>query len=468
MYKEKLLACKQPELTSDIRQQVSKMEKTIGKEVSGRYSGYFSIGVEKGILKIAVFFPEEVYAGVFTPAYLVFFVKKEVRYYTFDLRKEKWRDSMLENLESNASRFANIYISPQGIQMIRKYFCEEGDGYRILKNYQRNVLYQKRLRRDKRKTDLWDKKMKQVPKLPKNWKHWVVTTGVSEHYMFYSYKKGGAKEGYCTHCQKMVPIQNPKYNEIKKCSGCGHTIQYKSIGKFGCIVTKPVIVQIFQGCQSGIVLRKFRAYLRYDQENYQNSDIYCMEQERLFYDKEWNCEPYYFGEFKRRGFRWIAGRMYYFSYHVKTYGRTYEKNLPYLEQNELKKTGLVPAMRQVEIDPEHYLSCLKSEPILEKIAKADLHQLTYEMLKYGYHLQYSQNSSSLSTALEINKGQLRRLRRMNGGKHCLVWLRYEKKYGKQIADDVIAWFARFYLLPDYLAIALNRMSPVQIKNYLMR
>lgn len=32
MYKGKLLACKQPELTNDIRQQVSKMEKVVEKK----------------------------------------------------------------------------------------------------------------------------------------------------------------------------------------------------------------------------------------------------------------------------------------------------------------------------------------------------------------------------------------------------------------------------------------------------
>ncbi|GAA6409537.1 hypothetical protein K040078D81_36540 [Blautia hominis] len=40
----------------------------------------------------------------------------------------------------------------------------------------------------------------------------------------------------------------------------------------------------------------------------------------------------------------------------------------------------MPAIRQVEINQGHYLGYLKREPVLEKIVKADLYQLTYEML----------------------------------------------------------------------------------------
>ncbi|MDO4274904.1 MAG: PcfJ domain-containing protein [Eubacteriales bacterium] len=100
--------------------------------------------------------------------------------------------------------------------------------------------------------------------------------------------------------------------------------------------------------------------------------------------------------------------------------------------------------------------------------KANLYQLSYEIVKYGYYLKHGPNSSSLTKALEINKGQLRRLRNMNGGIHSLNWLQYETKSGKQIANDVIAWYVQRNLPPEKLAFVLNRMSPVQIKNYLLR
>ena len=41
-----------------------------------------------------------------------------------------------------------------------------------------------------------------MPELPKDWVHWVDKVAVRENYIFYHYKRGGAKTGYCTFCGK--------------------------------------------------------------------------------------------------------------------------------------------------------------------------------------------------------------------------------------------------------------------------
>ena len=40
--------------------------------------------------------------------------------------------------------------------------------------------------------------MEQVPELPKDWSHWVDKVAIQQNYIYYHYKKGGAKTGYCT------------------------------------------------------------------------------------------------------------------------------------------------------------------------------------------------------------------------------------------------------------------------------
>lgn len=310
--------------------------------------------------------------------------------------------------------------------------------------------------------------MKQVPKLPRDWKKWVMTNGITEHYMFYRYKKGDANEGYCTHCQKMVPIQNPKYNAKGSCCKCGQEIRYKSVGKFKRIITKMATVQILQQCSSGLILRKFGAQVFYDQEDYQKPSVFYREETRIFYDKEWNPERYYFGRYKLRDNRWIAGKKpigyFYYSRNESTYGRTYEKNLIL---NELKNTGLLEALKLIEINPDYYLERLKKIPILEKIVKADLNHLAKDVI-LDEESFYFNSDSSLTQALGIDKAQLKRLRKINGGVLVLNWFQYEKKNKRNIPDDVIEWLDKMNFYPEDLSFILDRMSLVQIKNYLLR
>lgn len=472
MRKTELLRLQQPKVTDEMSKLADLTQKRYGGKEERRYKILMSIEVIGGILKTAIFFTEQVHAGVETPAYIVFFNKEEDQFLTNDLLQRKWRTCLIENLDGIYPSYDDdIYISPKDEQTIKDFFDTGDSGYYAMIRYQRDVLYRRRIRREKRLTGVWDEKMKQVPKLPKNWMQWVRTTGIAEHYIFYTYQKSGATEGYCTHCQRWVSIHKPKYNAKGSCSHCGHPIQYKSIGRFGRIITERVNVQLMQRCASGIILRKFMAYAVYDQQTYQEPKVCCIEEDRIFYDREWNEERYYYGSFKQRELRWIAGERYtnyYMKYYTaRSYGRIYNKNLPYIGKKELKRTGFLQVLKKMEVNPEYYLAAFKKRPILEKLIKADLYQLTQEVLWDNTQMQFK-SDSSLAKALEINKDQLKRLRKMNGGILALNWLQYEKRSNKNISDDVIVWFQKSELDPDKLSFILDRMSPLQVKNYLIR
>ena len=53
-----------------------------------------------------------------------------------------------------------------------------------------------------------------VPPLPKDWDRWVSKVGVEQNYMFYQYRRGGTKTGYCSYCDREVPIRKPKHNAV--------------------------------------------------------------------------------------------------------------------------------------------------------------------------------------------------------------------------------------------------------------
>ena len=69
-----------------------------------------------------------------------------------------------------------------------------------IRQFQRNVREEQLEQRHRRETDPWDQDMEQVPELPKDWNRWVDQVAIRQNYIYYHYKKGGAKTGYCKMC----------------------------------------------------------------------------------------------------------------------------------------------------------------------------------------------------------------------------------------------------------------------------
>ena len=99
--------------------------------------------------------------------------------------------------------------------------------------------------------------------------------------------------------------------------------------------------------------------------------------------------------------------------------------------------------------------------------KAELFVLADELLEGKGGLE-DYSSGKLSKVLKIDRNRLRRLRRVQGGVQYLKWLQYEKKYEKNIADKEINWFVKNNFTAEEFEFILDRMSPLQIKNYLLK
>lgn len=209
---------------------------------------------------------------------------------------------------------------------------ERGGALGIL-DFQRNVRDEQLDRRHKRITDPWDQDLAQVPELPKDWRRWADKVAVRENFIFYHYKRGGAKTGYCTFCGKEVPISgHPYHNKEGRCTRCRHPVVFKALGRAGYFQTDKYYAYLIQRCKDGFVIREFWANRTYRKDRLPHSEPYWHEFRRSIYDHSGEVHSYYWGMYCQRETRWIAGSPCYYSYAGDQAGRVYGKTLPSLEK----------------------------------------------------------------------------------------------------------------------------------------
>lgn len=448
-----------------------------GEHVSLSYkcSLYLRCQVTHGFLKVAFFLPEYMRTGGKKAAYELYIDKEKGEFITYDRIRQKWLTAKVDMLPWPGYFYntKNKWISPQGHDRIKKYLGGEHGGYKGLLEYQLKIRAEELKRRHKRETDPWDLDMAQTPKLPKDWECWVDKVGITENYIFYQYSRKGAETGYCTFCEKEVAVIKPRHNKTGRCIRCRHEITYKSIGKAGTVMTEDSKMYLMQRCEDGFILREFSGYRKYRKGDYKNPEVSSWEVRRAIYDH--NASPmnaYYWGLYKQAESRWIRTSFCAPHSYGDESGRVYGKTLPTLGARELRRTGMIETLQvNQKIDPEKYLAVYDRIPQLEQLAKAHLPALVTECMRAYYNFEEAfknPQSGSLLKLLGIDSQQLKRLRKNRGGRNFLAWLQFEKVTGKCLADETIAWFCKEDILPDRLKFITDRMSVVQIFNYIRR
>ena len=388
--------------------------------------------------------------------------------------EKKWRDAKLDRLEWHGRNYyATCWVSEEDAALVQDYFSGERGGALGILDFQRNVRDEQLERRHKRITDPWDQDLAQVPELPKDWAHWADKVAVRENFIFYHYKRGGAKTGYCTFCGKEVPISgHPYHNKEGRCIRCRHPVVFKALGRAGYFQTDKYYAYLVQRCRDGFVVREFRADRTYRKDTLPHSEPYWHEFRRSIYDRTGEIRSYYWGMYCQRETRWIAGSPCYYAYYGDQSGRVYGKTLPSLEKKELRQTGLAEWIRSHPItDPEKYLAVWKRLPQMEQIWKAGLQRLTKECFHNCDNVRklvLNPSESGLIRALGLDASKFRRLRQMDGDTETLAWLQLEKRTGQRITDDMLRWSKKEQISAKDLVFIADRMSLVQIKNYLER
>ncbi len=429
-----------------------------------------------GLLKVAFFLPHLMRMGTRKPAYELYINRETGDFLTYDVQHEKWSEAKLDMLQWPAYCYmakTDKWINPEGYRSIKEYLRSEHGGYRGVLEYQLSVREDQLKQRYKKETGPWDLDMEQIPPLPKDWNRWADKVGITQHYIFYQYRRTGAKTGFCTWCENEVPLKKPRHNKPGRCPRCGHSITYKAEGKAGDFYTETELVYLLQRCEEGFVIRCFRAHHHYRKENYRKPERSCFEIRRVIYSRTLRGKAYWWGMYKQHESRWIQGSPS--DWHGSgDDGRVYGKTMPELAKRELARTGLPEMVRALnKMDPEWWMEEQKREPWLEQLAKAGLTHLAYDTAdRYDWAKDNLRDGHELHKRLGIDKGQLRRLRESNGGELFLAWLKFEAKCSrsksKDIPDRVISWLERERIEPKDLDFIRKRMSETQVCNYLQR
>lgn len=392
-----------------------------------QYGLYMRCQTLSGFLKVAFFLPDRMRLGGNLPAYELFICRQTGEFLTYDRNRDKWLTAKLDLLDwpDYVGTSEKKWINPEGYSTIKTYMGVKHGGFSGLMEYQLKVRADELKRRHKRETDPWDSDLAQTPDLPKDWMRWVRKVGIPENYIYYEYTKKGTETGYCTYCEKDVPVKTPRHNKKGRCPCCRHEITFKSVGRAGTVRTGDNYMYLLQRCEDGFMVREFVGSGCYRKGEYKNPEYSHREVRRAIYDRNGHgLRAYYWGDYKYSELRWIATSVCGTSSGWYDYaGRVYGKTLPDLNKNELQRTGLVETIRGIdEIDPEKYLAVLKEVPQIEQMAKAGLPLLVKECVASYYPFKEyfkKHGAGNLAKMLGTDAQGLKRLRENKGGQQFL-------------------------------------------------
>lgn len=430
-------------------------------------------------LKVAFYMTEALRAGGRKPQFELFLDYASQDFLTYSYKEEKWSNAMYCHLPISRYYWRSgqfVQIPAPDAKRICQYLKHENadDPIAAIESFQQGVREGRLLARYKKETNPWDTAMSKIPQLPKDWNRWVSKVGVEQNYMFYRYQRGGVKSGYCSYCDREIPIRRPKHNTFTRCPRCRKKMQFKALGKMGCFRTDKNYVYLMQPYPGGFVIREFLAERSYSKEEYRNVAAYYHEVRRAIFDADAKpLQAFYWGLYKQRKLRWIKGYNCGDGYYPDEVGRVYGRTLPYFARTCLQRTGLPELIRaNVKTDPEKYLAVLRTMPMLEQLTKAGLFQLVSECMQNYYSLRSlfrnAPTQKGLAPKLGVNRLALARLRQNQGGGAFLQWLQYENQTGTSISDFVIRWMCKERIDPQKLQFIADRMHYGQIQHYLNR
>ena len=453
-----------------------------GAHTRYKYGIYLRCQYMKGYLKIACFLVDKMRRGKKEPDYEIFIDIKNDEFITWNCVEHKWSNAKIDNLEwPQYTWYSGHYINTSGYKNIKQLLGTSTGGYKGILEYQQNIRAEELKRMHRRETAPWDLDMEPIKDVPKDWVKWVDKTAIRQNYIFYQYKKGGAKEGWCTYCEKWVPVKEPRHNAAGTCRVCRRKITFKAVGKAGRFNTDEQYLYLLQKYEEGFVIREFTSYRHYQKDMYgipgtehaRQPEINITEYRRVIFTS-YQPRLYEMREYKDRSIRWCSviygWKNGYYSSSCYWKGMVYKRTLPALK-DMLSKTGLVEYIYGMEeSDPEEYLRELRYNPILEKLAKIGLTRLLESQLKkrYSFGKNEYKGNGDLTEILGIDKFRLKRLKKMNGNSVAVDWLQYEKKADTQYPDEAIQYFMEKGITPKDVEFILDRMSVVKLCNYIKR
>ncbi len=407
-------------------------------------------------LMVCLFFPKDIAQGKTDPFYEIY-LNPEGNEFETRINEErrdgdKWSTAKLENLGrvynetligecwAFTKEFidSRIWINPEGKKTIQQILRTKQGGWRGILEFQERARSEQIRKKEERQKKPWDKDMALVPKELPGFRKWSTHETCPATFIFYDYDRKGAKEGYCSYCRKMVPIEKPHHNEITKCSSCGREAVFKLNTYRNTADTGYWKTCCIQKIKGGFVVRQFMNHINYRGRTKENPEIYHEEYGRtlVFADE---TRRYEYGDYKGKEIRWCADTHVYSRYAEKD--KLYNRNV-----SALKKTMPYTTIFDWNILPcntIYYLQMEKEYPFLEQLVRNGMFRMAEDFLNYYNMSEYADmTKTNLTGMLKIDKARLKRAKTMDLGMTGLNWLRMEKIANTIWPDEMLKDFDR--------------------------
>lgn len=452
---------------------------------SSRYDMFIRCQTRGRLLMVCIFFPDDLASGIKEPTYEIYINPEGNEFTTRILHKGreiKWTSAKFENLgkvfhDTEIGSWyldreeidARIWQNPEGKKTIQSFLDTKEKGWRGIKEWQGKARDEKIRQQEERQQKPWDEDMALVPDVLPGFKRWSQRDATKEHFIFYDYEKSGAKAGYCSYCEKQVPITKPKHNMETVCPCCKKPVIFKVASKIQTLSRESYITECIQRMEGGLIIRTFKNYCAYRNRTPDNPDIGMWEEERYLLFDNGTVRHYTWGNYKNKKIRWIPAETRYYR---SLWGRKpilYTKNITQLKKTVLKESA-IDLWPKLPCGTAEYLFIERGNPAVEKLARLKMFKLAQEIMEMPYDSGLlRQEETELAKLLKIDKARLKRLKKMHGNVTALKWLQYEKLANTMWPDEMIKDFGKSLFAPSSAFGFLQPpMHYVKIWNYLKK
>lgn len=444
-----------------------------GKEYKGLYNYYLRAVTTNGMIKISAFNAEWIRAGSGQSQYDIFIDTEECRYISLekdrDGRERRWRTAMISNLFGwdywYGRRYKDLaWSNIDTDKRIRRALGKGGEAYTAINKYQQDILSERIKKKEVKECAEWDKDMKPIKELPKNFADWIKRNAIKDHFIFYRYSKK-IKKGFCSRCNCEVDISGmePKNNKRDVCPKCKSRITFKSSGKIKTLTSGKAYVQTVQAYPGGHVIRYVTARMYYRKSEYWAPIMDLYEYRRSIYGNASHSD-YAWDNYKNKYMRWLptTSNWYYDDAAV-----LYPRGINLLPNAEHLKE--ITKRQHQEVSISKWSERMVRGSLYEKLANAGFYKLLCELLnRYSRDLDDFAEDSELHKALKLDKMRLKRLKATDGGLRELEWLQTEKQANRIWPDEMIRHFSDAGYNTRTFSFVSDRMTYPQIWEYLKR